>query len=296
MKRKNTDKETHIIKTAMKLFSSKNYNRTSMQEIANICGISKGTLYIYFKSKEDLLLHILKYYFHSIEEQIIALEQDTSLTDKDRFIREIEIKLNHYMENQAFYRLQIQDLPGLSDQNIYQFLRRQNIVQIKRIKNYLIAIYGQEISGFAADGAFILTGMLKQYMELIMLKQLPIPIKKVLPFLVKQMDFIMEGVKHQKVEAIVNKNLWNIYLEDVNQEEVNPLEVIQQMKLKLNKSTFTEAEKEDGIQSLCIMEEELMKLQPRAVILRGMLHNLKNYPFLDELRMKLNNNLPYQKT
>lgn len=44
-----------IIMAAVKVFSKKGYHGSTMDEIAKEVGVSKATLYTYFKSKEDIL-------------------------------------------------------------------------------------------------------------------------------------------------------------------------------------------------------------------------------------------------
>ncbi|MFD2924062.1 TetR/AcrR family transcriptional regulator [Halobacillus naozhouensis] len=291
MRRKDSDKERHILITAMKLFSSKNYNRTSMQEIADSCGISKGSLYVYFKSKEDLLLNILHYYFQYIEDQIMLVEEDSSLSPTEKFTKEIEIKLGHYIENQEFYRLQGQEISGLSDKNIYRYLHQQNIDQVKWFEQYLIKIYGNQIKPYAADGAFFFIGMIRQYMELIVLNQFPLNIKKVVRFLMIQIDFIIKGLVDRGVEPLMNENLWSLYLEEASEEKIHPLELIKQMKNQLKSDSISEIQKEEAVQSLSIMEQELISMQPRSAILKGMLHNLESIHSLKETRVKLADSL-----
>ncbi|MEW6086709.1 MAG: TetR/AcrR family transcriptional regulator [bacterium] len=60
--RKQREKEqrrTQIIKAGEKLFLKKGLENTTMDEIARSCELSKGTLYLYFKSKEELYLTIM---------------------------------------------------------------------------------------------------------------------------------------------------------------------------------------------------------------------------------------------
>jgi AcrR family transcriptional regulator len=47
-----------IIEAARKVFAKKGYHDTTMDDIAKEIGVSKGALYSYFKSKEDLLQEI----------------------------------------------------------------------------------------------------------------------------------------------------------------------------------------------------------------------------------------------
>lgn len=50
-----------IIQAAIESFSQTGYDRTKMEDIAKRLGLSKGTIYLYFKSKEDLFLAICEY-------------------------------------------------------------------------------------------------------------------------------------------------------------------------------------------------------------------------------------------
>lgn len=49
-----------IIQAAIKIFSKKGFHKSTMDEIAKEVGVSKGTLYTYFKSKEEILKEIWK--------------------------------------------------------------------------------------------------------------------------------------------------------------------------------------------------------------------------------------------
>jgi AcrR family transcriptional regulator len=49
-----------IIEAAIKIFSQKGFHKSTMDEIAREVGVSKGTLYTYFKSKEEILKEIWK--------------------------------------------------------------------------------------------------------------------------------------------------------------------------------------------------------------------------------------------
>lgn len=57
MPKKATGKET-IINAAIEVFSKKDFKTSSISEIAQRAGIANGTIYKYFKSKEDLFFSI----------------------------------------------------------------------------------------------------------------------------------------------------------------------------------------------------------------------------------------------
>jgi len=47
------ERRNEIIDTAKKLFITKGYNKSSVNDILNEIGIAKGTFYYYFASKEE---------------------------------------------------------------------------------------------------------------------------------------------------------------------------------------------------------------------------------------------------
>ncbi|MBN2028433.1 MAG: TetR family transcriptional regulator [Actinobacteria bacterium] len=54
------DRRERIIDNATELFAAKGYHGTTIDEIVQATGIAKGTFYIYFDSKEELLVEVIK--------------------------------------------------------------------------------------------------------------------------------------------------------------------------------------------------------------------------------------------
>ncbi|MDP6931179.1 MAG: helix-turn-helix domain-containing protein, partial [Planctomycetota bacterium] len=50
------DKEERILQAAVRLFGRKGYHASSIADIADEAGVAAGTIYLYFKRKEDLLV------------------------------------------------------------------------------------------------------------------------------------------------------------------------------------------------------------------------------------------------
>lgn len=64
-----------IVQAAIESFGQTGFDRTKMDDIAKRLGLSKGTIYLYFKSKEDLFLGIC-------EHNMSANSQDSELFTK----------------------------------------------------------------------------------------------------------------------------------------------------------------------------------------------------------------------
>ena len=56
------DKKNLIIEAAAQIFAQKGYARASVADIALKAGIGKGTIYEYFKSKEDLFFAVFEWF------------------------------------------------------------------------------------------------------------------------------------------------------------------------------------------------------------------------------------------
>ncbi len=97
------EKRVLIMDTALKQFAKEGYHNTSISNIAKQAGISKGLMYNYFKSKEELLSEIID---RSMEEVSTYFDPDHDgyLTDEEFefFIRKLFLALR---EKISFWRL-----------------------------------------------------------------------------------------------------------------------------------------------------------------------------------------------
>ena len=76
--KKRSDKRERILDGALKAFAKKGFYNTKVSEIASEAGVADGTIYLYFKNKDDLLISL----FEDRMEWIIH-RLNTELTDID---------------------------------------------------------------------------------------------------------------------------------------------------------------------------------------------------------------------
>ena len=70
---KKTSKE-EILKESIKLFKIRGYSNTSMANIAEACGLIKGSIYHHFKSKDEIGLESLKYIHDYFDKEIFSID------------------------------------------------------------------------------------------------------------------------------------------------------------------------------------------------------------------------------
>ena len=69
-----------ILEKSLEVFASEGYEDVTFQKIADRCGITRTTLYIYFNNKRDIFLGSLKQVLSEMEFSIKEIVSDDSLT------------------------------------------------------------------------------------------------------------------------------------------------------------------------------------------------------------------------
>jgi len=86
--RPKSDKADRILKSALVVFAANGYQSATIQEIAKSAEVSEGTIYEYFKNKEDLLFSTLGQQFQKNLDSLDELfEVQTPLRKLKRFMR-----------------------------------------------------------------------------------------------------------------------------------------------------------------------------------------------------------------
>lgn len=89
---------------AMRVVARKGYDHVTVQDIADEAGIAKGTVYLYFKSREDIFEKTMAASFSDLQAQIReAIEAGGAFAEIVERI--VETQLRYFEERQEFFRL-----------------------------------------------------------------------------------------------------------------------------------------------------------------------------------------------
>ncbi|MCX6235120.1 MAG: TetR/AcrR family transcriptional regulator [Bacteroidetes bacterium] len=97
------NKKALIMDTALELFASQGYYPTSISDIAQKAGISKGLMYNYFESKEDLIKEIVDKGMAEFTD-IFDVNKDGVLTSEE-FTFFIDESFRRLKENTSYWKL-----------------------------------------------------------------------------------------------------------------------------------------------------------------------------------------------
>ncbi|MDR3171515.1 MAG: TetR/AcrR family transcriptional regulator [Treponema sp.] len=76
-----------ILEHALDVFMDTGFGDTTFQKIADRCGITRTTLYLYFKNKREIFNYSIKQLLGSIEADIVLVRHDEQLNTVDKLIK-----------------------------------------------------------------------------------------------------------------------------------------------------------------------------------------------------------------
>jgi TetR/AcrR family fatty acid metabolism transcriptional regulator len=135
---KNNDKYYRIIRAALKIFAKKGFYHAKISEIAGEAQIADGTIYLYFKNKDDILISLfeeqMKYVIQNMVAEIYAQDNPVDKLKKFALIHLQMIEQNRDMAE------------------IIQVELRQSSEFMKEYKNEKFAEYLELISNIIREG------------------------------------------------------------------------------------------------------------------------------------------------
>lgn len=90
MTRKNPERRQELMTAAQRLFYTKGYENTSINDIAQAAGVTKGAFYHYFDSKEDVIEAIAQQGMDHLLTMFNAILQDSDLTVLEKLKRYVD--------------------------------------------------------------------------------------------------------------------------------------------------------------------------------------------------------------
>lgn len=97
------ERRHQILDAALHVFAEDSYHGSSMAAVAKRAKISKGLIYNYFKSKEEILISLVKDVFDEVMEHL-HLDPEVEL-DKAGFIKVIEKSVDEVVKNPQRWKL-----------------------------------------------------------------------------------------------------------------------------------------------------------------------------------------------
>jgi AcrR family transcriptional regulator len=153
------ERKQHVIKMAHQLFVEKGFQATSIQDILDHSGISKGTFYNYFASKNELLMALFKMIYRKLEKDRNELLIGQDPSNIQIFIKQIELQFETNRTNKLISLFE--EVIVSNDEELKEFIKRGQLRVLHWLFQRFIDIFGEKKKAYLLDCAIMFMGMLQ---------------------------------------------------------------------------------------------------------------------------------------
>ncbi|RSK25936.1 TetR/AcrR family transcriptional regulator [Bacillus sp. HMF5848] len=262
------DRKTHVIKYAHQLFVEKGFQATSIQDILDHSGISKGTFYNYFSSKNELLMAVFTMLYTNMEQKRneILIGQDAA--NIDIFSKQIELQIKINRTNKLL--LLFEEVIVSHDEELKQFIKRGHLRMLDWLYNRFVEIFGDNKKPYLYDCAIMFIGILHQNLKYYEMIYGPYEdLRPVVAYSVNRIANIVEEVSEKDEILLQYEDLRDFMPSTKNDNHDEIIRCITSLKKKAANDIKSN-------ELLEFIEEELShNKQPRKYVLESALTSLK---------------------
>ncbi len=259
-------KKQYIVEAALVLFSEKGFRQTSVQEIAEEAGISKGSFYRYFPSKTDLIQTMLKDYQDKITTNLLQLERSTS--DKQLTLADyIAVELRAWEEHESFFNVLFTEMPHQEDEAIKAIMEELRFTLIHLHQDMLRSVFGGKVSPFIEDLTITLEGILKEYILYFVYNSLPLPIDALSIWISSQLEILIDNLEGTQPFLTA--------LEDMDGEYKTSF-LLKQIQIKVTDANLPSIEREKVEDSIQFLVAHFTEEPKDAFLIEAVFCYLKN--------------------
>ncbi|WP_417897845.1 helix-turn-helix domain-containing protein [Bacillus haimaensis] len=260
-------KKQLIMEKALELFAEQGFEATSVQQITERCGISKGAFYLSFKSKDELILGLIDHFMIEI------------LTEIDRIVRNVDerelLYKYFYTMLESFYKHS--DFAKVLMKEPAHYLNEEVILKMRSYdsrfdESLLIMVerlYGEEILHTKYDLIYCIKGFVRIYSELFLFSNLELDVDLLARSLVEKTNLL---AKHSSI-PFISEDLIEMFKMPAEQKGMTKVQILELMEQKISQVKEPIAK-----ESLMLLREHLNNPSLSPAIVKGLLENIRKEP------------------
>ena len=151
-KRERENRKNAILKAARKLFFEKGFRQVTVENIARKAEFSKGSIYLYFNSKEEIYSQILLNDIDKFHDRVADILQGPS-SASEALIRVAEIYVDFFLNDRELFRILMNFMLHNNDMNLPEDINNHIIKTTNRTISIIEQVfkYGIEKGEFPPD-------------------------------------------------------------------------------------------------------------------------------------------------
>lgn len=271
-------KKQNIIDAAYILFIQKGYNATSIQDILDEAGISKGTFYNHFTSKTECLIAILESVGSEIRQKRMESAAGKPVDDPEVLAEQLCVRIQLNREKNLFSLYE--SIFYSQDNELKDFAKNSYRKELDWISSRIIDIYGQKAAPYALDNAAAVHGSIQQLVNIWLLTtDEDLPTKELASFVVNRL--------HVTVLYQIESGDRFIFASTVYTEKTSANLSMAELAEQLEEYSRKTVDDTASRQLVLFLSEELTTGTPRKALLESVLGTLSKNPEHDSELMIL---------
>lgn len=260
-------KKQQILTAAYELFINRGYNPTSIQDILDEAGVSKGTFYNYFGSKSECLMAIMESIGSEIRQQRLAAAVGLPANDPEVLAQQLYIRIKLNLEKNLFALYE--SIFYSQDPELKAFSVKQYTLEMEWISSRIIDVFGKEAAPYALENAAFVHGYVQQLIHLWRLSSTEeLPAENLSAFVIRRLQATVTLQIAAKDSFLKNLKLPSTTLADAISVE----------ELSTRFQTYTEKIKHypKTQQLVYFLSTEIVTEKPRKPLIESVLTTLAN--------------------
>lgn len=263
-------KKQLIMEKALELFATQGFEATSIQQITEHCGISKGAFYLSFKSKDELIIalidHFMMHYISEIDHVVKNVTNNQQLLYK--FYYAI---FDSFQKHSNFAKLFMKEqVQSINNHELIMKTRYYDKLSEKIILTMVERLYGETVEQTKYDLIYCIKGFMRIYSELFLFANVEMNLDLLSRSLVEKTNLL---AKHM-TEPYITKDFISMF-EFKKEEEISKEQMIELLEQKIE-----ELEESLDKESLIILKLHISEPQFSRAIIVGLIGNIQNNPHL----------------
>ncbi len=141
-------RKADILEKSLELFCKEGFEDVTFQKIADACGITRTTLYLYFKNKREIFVWSIKQLTSGVEKELLEILKDKNLSSAESLKKMMRCVVSLCAENRQFFRVLLFYLTNLQKSGVDPEERiNRRIIRAKHLLSMII-IRGQKSGEF----------------------------------------------------------------------------------------------------------------------------------------------------
>jgi len=178
-------KKQLIMEKALELFARQGFEATSIKQITDYCGISKGAFYLSFKSKDELILTLIDHFMIQITSDIDYIVKNTK--DDEKLLYEFYYTTFHtFYQRSDFAKILIKEQLQTLNQELIEKIHSYDLLLEKVILSMIDRLYGEEIKQTKYDLMYCIKSFMSIYSNLFLFHNVPLDLNQMSQSLVEK--------------------------------------------------------------------------------------------------------------